>query len=363
MKILFSAEENLGGGAISTYNLAVASISFAKVGFFGIRFYFNENIELEYFDSKTDNPLRLRYLSNYWKAIKKFNPDVVHSAGMYTGMIAIMLRIISKRNYKIVMSLRHTYTKFRLGFISEKLIKHLNKVDIVHFLTDYQRTLYSNYGLNSQRYRIIPNLIIPKAYLKTDIDSLRRKLLIDTSSEWLIVIVGRLVESKQIDVFIKAVKLINDSGHNVGGVIVGDGDKNYIRKLKNLTEETQLVDKLSFVGFTPEPESYIKACDFCMFPTAGEALPRFIIESFSQKRTLVLSNHPSISNLITNNDDSIVVSSHKPEKYAEKCIQLIKNPALLKKLERGAYVRYRKFYDIDCIIGEYKNMYSELISN
>jgi L-malate glycosyltransferase len=363
MKILFSAEENLGGGAISNYNLAVASASFAEVAFFGIGYDFNENRSITYYDSKSKKAFGLRYFINYWRAIRNFSPDIVHSTGMFAGLVAIIIRFLSNRKYRIIMTLRHTFTKFRMNFIAVKLIKYLNKVDLVHFLTDYQRNLYSGFGLNNQNFRIIPNIIYPRDYSMAEVNKLRQKLLNDTSSERLIVFVGRLAHGKQLDIFIRAIKLINDHGHNVGGVIVGDGENAYIRKLRDLAEEICTISKLSFTGFNREPELYIKACDFCMFPTLGEALPRFIIESFSQGKTMVLSNHPSISSLISDNIDSMVVSYHEAEEYAEKCIHLIKNPELLKELEHGAYVKYNQYYKVDFVISEYKKMYFEVMQN
>jgi L-malate glycosyltransferase len=360
MKILFSAEENSGGGAISNYNLAMASAAFAEVAFFGIGYKFNRNRAIIYYDSKSKKAFRLKYFLNYWRAIINFSPDIVHSTGMFTGLVAVVIRFLSNRKYRIVMTLRHTFTKFRLNFIAVKLIKYLNKVDLVHFLTDYQKNLYSGYGLNNPNFRIIPNIIFLRDYPKTEVNNLRQKLLNETSSERLIVFVGRLTYIKQLDIFIKAIKLINDSGHNVGGIIVGDGENAYVRKLKDLAEKICIVPKLSFAGFTTEPELYIKACDFCMFPTLGEALPRFLIESFSQEKTMVLSNHQSIRSLISDNIDSMVASDNEPEKYTEKCIQLIKNPEILRKLERNAYVRYTQYYKADFVIDEYKKMYLSL---
>jgi glycosyltransferase involved in cell wall biosynthesis len=362
MKILFSSEQNSGGGAVSNINLAKETTSFATVAFFGIGYNFDENRAIIYYDSKSKQPLRLRYFFDYRHAIRNFNPDIVHSTGMYTGILALLIRILSRRKFRIVMTLHHTFRKFRMNYIAVRLVKYLNKVDTVHFLTDYQRMLYSDYGLKPQNYRIIPNIIVPRDCSVIEVNNLRKKLINEISSEWLIVFVGRLVESKQIDVFIRTIKLINQCGFNAGGVVVGNGDNGYVRELKNLAEEINIHTKLLFTGFTSRPELYIKACDFCMFPTLGEALPLFIIESFSLKKTMVLSNHPSISNTVSDNIDSMVVSDHAADMYAEKCIQLIKNPELLRKLEAGAYSTYNQYYELDSVVKKFKNMYSDLYS-
>jgi hypothetical protein len=79
LRILFLAEDNPGGGAISNYYLAVALTSWAEVVFFAIGYNFTKNKAITYYGSKSKKSLRLRYFISYWKTIINFDPDVVHS--------------------------------------------------------------------------------------------------------------------------------------------------------------------------------------------------------------------------------------------------------------------------------------------
>lgn len=360
MKILFLAEQYSGGGAISNKNLALASSSFADVAFFGIDYMFEENSNINVFSSKARRPISLKYCFDCWRFMQGVKPDIVHATGMYTGLIALIFRLFKRKKYKIIITLRHTLNKFRLHFISSKLVRILNRVDIIHYLTEYQRRYYSDFGLSPGKYVIIPNIIHSKSYSSEETSKLRKTLLEKASSDTIIGYVGRLIESKQLKTFIEAIETINNSGFNVAGVIVGEGEKRYVESLKNHAEEIGLASKLVFNGFSSNPELYIKACDFGLFPTLTEALPRFIIESFAQQKTLVVSNSPSISSIVTHNYNALVVKDHTPVDYAEECIRLIAEPSLLKDIESGAAATYKELYDPDFVIQEYRNIYSHM---
>ena len=364
MKILYITEENIGGGAKAILNLALSSSKFAEVAFLGCDRSFPKLKEVIVFNTKAKRTISLRYFWDFWISLNNLKPDIVHANGMYTGLIALLARSLKRRKYKVIMTLHHTSGRFRLDLVAKKLVPFLNKVDAIHYLTEYQREFYLKYGLITHKFNIIPNLTFSHTYAVGDVNTLRTKLLSDTSSEWLIVYAGRLIESKQVHVFIDVIKKINQHNINVGGIIVGAGDKLYTSTLHKISFELEISSKIVFTGFSAQPELYIKACDFCLFPTMhAEALPLFIIESFSQKKTLVVSNHPSVTNIVEDNVDSIVSINHASVAYAEKCIELIYHPQLLRKLETGAWHKYNNSYKEEKVINEFEKMYLEIMKN
>ena len=295
-------------------------------------------------------------------SLKSFDPDIVHTTGMYTGLLTLLARSLQKKKFKVIMTLHHTSSTFRYNFIAKRLVRFLNRVDMVHYLSEYQKNLYINFGLNPRKFKVIPNISYARSYSEEEVKVLKSKLLDNISADWLLVYVGRLVESKQLNVFIETIKKINNKGFNVGGVIVGSGEESYVNNLVNLATEKDIISKIIFTGFSKQPELYIKASDFCLFPTLhDEALPLFILESFSQQRTMIVSNHPSISNIVDDYIDSLVSDNHTSEAYAEKCIELIDNKELLKKLEEGALFKFNSFYKAEIVIKEFKKMYMEIM--
>jgi glycosyltransferase involved in cell wall biosynthesis len=364
VKILYFCEYNFGGGAKSNLNLALSSSAFAEVAFLGCDPSYPKYKEFSLLSAKARKSISLRYFLDFWDSLNNFNPDIVHATGMYTGFVSLVARSLRKKKFKIIMTLHHTSVRFRFHYFAVRFIPVLNKIDIIHYLTEYQHDLYTKFGLKPKKFKIIPNIVFAHTYTKSEVDDLRNKLLADTSADWLIVSVGRLVESKQIDVFIKIIKKINEQGINAGGIIIGTGEKEFIKKLKDIASELDIASKILFTGFSTSPELYIKAGDFCLFPTLhAEALPLFILESFSQKKTMVVSNHPSIGCIVTDNHDSLVVTDHSAEKYAKQCIALIKNPELLKKLEKGADFTYNEYYSTEKVIRRFEEMYIDTLKD
>lgn len=364
MKILFLQEIHLGGGAKSNTNLAICASQIGEVYLLGINNPPNLNENIQIINSNARRGVSIRYLLAFWKALNTLKPEIVHATGMYTGFLSFLFRTIRRNKFKTVMTLRHTSNRFRLHFLATRLVRMLNKTDAVHYLTNYQRNQYLKFGLNPAVFHIIPNIVNVHYYPESRIKELRKNLLETTGSEKLITCIGRLDPPKQNDVFIKTISELNKKGYDVGGVMVGDGDESYTKELKELAVQLGLEKKVHFAGYSEEPEAYIKAGDFGVFPTMHpEGLPRLIVETFSQGKTLVVSNHPSILDVVENNVDTLITSPHEVEEYVKNCSKLIENPDLLKKLENGAIKKYNKSYEAEFVRGVYRKMYEELLKN
>jgi len=361
MKILYFGEYNEGGGAKANLNLAESMYGFADIAFLGIGNYPLSN-KYKVLESKAKRSISIRFFRDFWLALNTFCPNIVHATGMYTGLIALLIRPFKKNRYKVVMTLHHTSQKFRFNAVAKYLVSILNRTDIIHYLTEYQRNKYIGFKLAPKNYKIIPNIIFPAKVDTMKANELKKDLLLKTSSKYLIASVGRLVESKQVHMFIESICKINQKGFNTSGIIVGTGDEVYLKMLEGLTKELKIEDKILFIGFSKTPELYMKVCDFCLFPTLhDEALPLIILELFSQSKTMVVSDHPSIRGIITDNVDSLVSLKHEPESYAQKCIELMENTDLLKKLESGAIRKFNEKYKYNIVIDQFKNMYCELV--
>jgi glycosyltransferase involved in cell wall biosynthesis len=362
MKILYLSEYNEGGGAKSSLNLAIATSKYADVALLGIGFHFPQYTQIHFPETRAKKSISLAYILGIKRTINQFFPDIIHANGMYTGLLAYVLKPFAKSPYRIIMTLRHTSTRMRMGILAKGLIRMLNHVDVIHYLTQYQKELYAGYGLHPKHYRIIPNIIFPHQYPEPEVMELKNKLLSDALATHLIVYVGRIVEEKQLDLFIQVIACLLKHNHNVAGIIVGSGDEQYLEKLHAMTAQLEISSKVIFTGFTTKPELYIRAADFCLFPTLwAEALPRFIIESFSQKRTLVVSNHPSIKGIVAHVQNALIVSEHTIEEYTRNCTQLLLDTVLLKQLEAGAERTYIEQYQSEKVIEQYSDLYTWLL--
>ena len=89
------------------------------------------------------------------------------------------------------------------------------------------------------------------SYLGTDIElfnpkikNIKLKEKLDLKNNFVCIYTGRLDESKSPHLMSQAVKKLNDEGHkNVRGLFIGNGNKKYLKKIKN-----RYCKIISFVG-------------------------------------------------------------------------------------------------------------------
>ena len=361
MKILFLGEYNIGGGAKSNLNLAFTVSQFANVGFLGIDTFNIEHSAITFFRANARKSMTLTYVQDFTKALQNFKPDIVHATGMYTGLLSLAIKFLLRRKYKVIITLRHTSTNFRYKQIAKYLIRFLNQADYIHYLTSYQKAIYEPYGLSPKKFMIIPNIVKNPKLKTSDILAIRKKLLHLTVSKYLIVFAGRIVESKQLDIFIKCIHYLRSKNLEVGGVIIGAGDENYISQLNNLVNNLSLNNNIYFSGYLNNPELFVTGSDFGLFPTQSESLPRFIVESFSLGKTMVVSNHPSIANVVRKDFDVLLAIEHTPEAYADQCLKIVTNNALKLHLENGAMDSYKTRFNPQTVTDQYKMLYSKVL--
>lgn len=93
---------------------------------------------------------------------------------------------------------------------------------------------------------------------------------------------GRLEKVKGFDLAIETMKFLPDSYYLV---IVGEGSQK--QYLESLTKKWHVSHKVTFVGFTNEPEAYYKASDFFLMTSIYEPLGQVILEAVASGLTVV----------------------------------------------------------------------------
>lgn len=361
MKILYVTELiKHGGGGKATENLvlAMSKIQGFHVALFCIGEPFQTDSHIDLFCNKAKNPMTVRYVFGLIKAIRSYRPEIIHAMGMYTGILSILAVKMFNTKSKVFVTLHHTSEEFRYNNIAKKIIPLLNYADLLFYLTEYQRLIYMKYGLKPYKYYILPNIVNKKINDKEKVAALRNKLCEQTKSSFLLNYVGRLEESKQVDVFIKVIKKLTDRGRSVGGVIVGTGDVEYEIKMKEIAKSLNIEDHVVFIGFVNNPELYIEATDVGLFPTLMEALPNYIIESFSIGRILVVSNIPQLQGLVRNGINSLVVPHHNVDEYVTLTERIIEHGDEKAFMEREAKHFYEKEFSPEVVLNKYINTLS-----
>ena len=160
--------------------------------------------------------------------------------------------------------------KQRLSISIQKNIRNwsIKNSNLIITPSEHLKTFVQNIGFENDIY-VINNGVEIKQIEKVTLENKIIKL----------VVVSRLVNQKNIDIVIKAVKRIEDK--NILLNIVGDGPE--VNNLKNLVKEKSLNKRVSFIGKIKNSElhNYLEDADIFIQASNYEGLPHSILEAIN----------------------------------------------------------------------------------
>lgn len=221
-----------------------------------------------------------------------------------------------------------------------------------HFIANSSATkknAIDKFFIEVSKITVVPNLIY------------NNDKYISKAKENTIVFVGRFHESKGIDTLIKAMQIVTKALPELKLKIIAGGDDT---KYKQMVESFNLNKNIVFLGRISHEEvfEHLAKAQCSIVPSIYEAFGYVVIESFSVKTPVIGSNTGGISEIITDNVDSMLfpVNSHKI--LAEKIIRMTSNTKLEKKYAENAYKTFKNSYELDSNIYRITEVLNSLLS-
>ena len=242
----------------------------------------------------------------------------------------------SKKSDLIFVNGLGTETTIANLFIRKKVIRKIvgdpvwervyNKNLIDESFDDFQE---NNHGLSISLQKIIRNwsinksnlIITPSQHLKTFINKIGvdNKILVinngvtiqETNNKVFqnriiqLLVISRLVTQKNIDLIIKAVKVMENEGIILN--IVGDGSE--INNLKNLVENYELEEKVNFIGKIENAKlnEYLSNADIFVQASNYEGLPHSILEAINYEIPILSTEVGGCSVLLNKGERGYII--------------------------------------------------------
>lgn len=163
-------------------------------------------------------------------------------------------------------------------------------------------------------------------------------------------LVGRLVDWKGPDVFIRACSLAAHKIPEARFLIVGEalyGEEEYVRFLKHLTEELKLTDRVIFAGFREDVLDVISAVDCLVHAsTLPEPFGLVIVEAMSAGVPVVATNAGGVPEIVEDGSTGILVPPGDEKSLAEAMIKILLDPELRKEMGEKGRIRTALLFDM-----------------
>lgn len=169
-----------------------------------------------------------------------------------------------------------------------------------------------------------------------------------------IIFIGRLVDQKDPQTFVKALKLINNK-IKFRAIIIGKGI--YFSEIQKYVTDNKMKNKVKFLGWQNNPFKYLSSSDLLILTSKYEGLPNVLLEAVSLKKFIISSNCKTGPKEIL--DDGKGGELFKVGNYIQLSNKIITYNKNKKKYEKKINFSYKRLYRFD-----YNNnlkMYLELI--
>ncbi len=317
----------------------------------------------------------LQAIWNLRNVIKTFKPQIIHTHASKAGLAA-RLAYLSQKSQKSILV--HTFhgnvfsgyfnplmNKFVLN-TERFLARHTDAIIAISNLQ--KRELVENFQIAPESKVFVIRLGFP---LKdTEPDEQKAKLILQNKygilpAQKLIAFVGRLAPVKQPELFIKVVAPLIKQERRFKAIIVGDGPRNYVEKLKEMGREMGVS-----VGYTANSDVYIlgyvdevmplyPAFDVVVLTSRNEGTPVTLIEAQAMKVPIVTTDVgavretvcPVLKDLVVNQDAESI------RKAILKAMQLKNNPVM--EEARQFVISH---FDVAELVRKTKELYAELLS-
>lgn len=293
------------------------------------------------------------------KIIKKYNPDVVYLHSSKAGAIGRIANLgfknISLYNpHGWAFNMNCNSIKKKIYLYIEKLLAPLCTFIIA--ISDFEKECaIENRVCKVDKIKVIYNGIdIDEYEEKKKKFTLTREDLGIPKDAYIIGTVGRLTEQKAPDTFIEAAKKIKNKYSNTFFIMVGDGELK--DKVKELIKGSNLENSVLITGWVDEPMEYIELFDQAMLLSRWEGFGLVLPEYMLARKPIIATEVDAIPNLISNNENGMLVGMDAIEEVAATSEVLINDDYKSELMIKRAENIVRDKFNIKRVIEEFEKI-------
>ncbi len=267
-----------------------------------------------------------KYTSYCFKAailIKRFKPDIIHAQALWTGLPALIGKIITGRPYVVWCQGSDIYFPRQFKGILAKLVLK-NAGAVIALTYDMKKRIQT---ICDRDINIIGNGVDLVKFGRYSRKEARYQLGI-REDEKVIIFVGSLTPVKGVQYLIEAMNIIRHSHPSVRLLLVGDGMERQI--LETLVSVMDLGQNITFFGRVKNDEvpKYIAASDVFVLPSLSEGFPLTVAEAMAAGLPVVSTQVRGLSEIIKEGENGFLVEPKNSSQLADKTLRILNNDSL-----------------------------------
>jgi len=342
--------------------------------FQGLQYKTHPNLNLVFVSSKlpyegkakTSLTETLRFTLEAWKKgleiIKKNKIDIIHSNAI-AGLAGSLLSFFSsKPHIMLIHDIYSTDPEFWkewqkqegnssitawLGRLWEKILVK-STYSGIHTVSEATKDDLIKFGVKKPIF-VLPNAIPIKDAVVVKINPFQ------------FVFVGRLVFYKNLQIIIKALKLLKEKFPQINLIIIGKGP--YREHLEKLVIQNKLQKNIIFRGHVSEEEKnlLISSSQALVFPSLFEGFGLVILEAFMQKKPVLASDIRPLSDIVEHQKTGFLIPAFNEKDWAKAIEKIVKDQSMALKMGDAGRKVLENNYTIDKLGKQILEMYNDVL--
>lgn len=304
-------------------------------------------------------PLRLRAKLDLPRALgllgllRRFRPHLLHAHLFHANLAA---RLLGRPGGTRVISTHHVVERRRLParFLLERLTAGLDDATVC-VSEAVARFAHAQLGARADRLRVIVDGVDLDRFAAREPGPARAALGLPATG-LLVGGVGRLDPQKGWDVLLRATPGLFQAHPGLRVVIAGQGPEE--GPLRRLAGQLGLLERVSFLGWRPDPERVLAALDLVAIPSRWEGFGLVAAEALAAGRPVVASAVDSLPEVL--GEAAALVPPNDPAALGQALAALLADPARRAALAAAGPSRAARF-GLPAMLAAYQELYEELL--
>jgi glycosyltransferase involved in cell wall biosynthesis len=211
-------------------------------------------------------------------------------------------------------------------------------------------------GIRAQRTIVIHNGIEdPRIVLPESVDGHRAH----SAGDPRVVVVGRLVEPKNVHVAIEALALLSVRGQRLTLEVIGEGPER--ERLEALAAARGVGGQVEFTGFVEDVPRRLQSARCFLMPSRSEGIPIAILEAMGVGLPIIASRVGGIPEILEDGRDAVLVRPDDAEALAEAIDRVCNDPQLADRMSEAARTRFRRDFEVESTRARHTEFYDAVL--
>lgn len=230
--------------------------------------------------------------------------------------------------------------------------------DVIIYDTKYAKESFVGKRFNPKKHQVVPGGISKSRLFISKHKERIRESFGFLESDFIIIIVARLIERKAHKYLFEAVARISIHYPKIKLLVIGDGP--LMDELKRRAVDLNISNFTFFLGILENVQEYVKMSDVFVLPSWREALGLVFLEAMYLGVPVIGADEAGIPEVIEDNVSGYLVKVRNSESIEKALLRVINEPEKTKEMVENAKIKVERDFSEEVFTRKYEDIYLSL---